>query len=535
MASYAGQDEIKLPSGKIFKLPPNANIPLDVTDEALMADLLRYSRTLPEGHSDKMYYSDFFPKTPGKRDAAPAVDPAANRRAALEDWGRELPNENNDNTFGGLLQRAGRAVVPDWLERGMMGVSRPITTASYRINQAADAAGLPVDEQEMQRRKFDVEAYRALPKGAADVGETALAKEDPLMGAAGGFIGNTVGLGATKLGGRAFNALRGRYADRAIRGTDEASDLARQMQREGFRVKPGEAHGRGWKQRLEGAIQHTPGLSWAYDHIDEVNQRWLNTRIGKAMGLTTDDLGPNALANARQVINREFDEVADHIGLIPVEPDLADDVLNLLRPRNIKKLGLGETLEKVAEPLKAALGKESFTLSDGIYIPTKMFTKKIKTMTGKQYMQLRSALGELASETKFDELKQVWNLIDELDELAESVARPGFKEAYAVARERYRTWLSADAYRRAIDSGDVNVKSFDAAFRKVFKSMYKENRDTVLPETRDMFNAARHMANKRFAVKTVWHRGRHWEFWRGRRLVLAHVLPNLHLKLFNAE
>ncbi len=375
------------------------------------------------------------------------------------------------------------------IDRFSIGLRESIRTAAGRINEVLGLEGENFISPEQAQRERELTRHvtgpsalsgRVLPtiattarvpggvapSGAAGVATGYLTADDPITGA---LLGGAGGVGGTLLGsllGRAAKSYAGKWAERTVQGTDDTANTLRQFQEMGGRLTPSQASGKPVSRMLDNAMTSNPVTAGAYRTIADKNKRMLTTLAAKAIGVNSDDLGPTALRAADDFLSNQFDDVAKRIKEIPVDTAMVDDITRLLRKGDVKP-----HLEALA------VGK----------------------LSGRAYMNLRSKLLKVTRSTK-DTADEAWDTIDDLDEIVEGLAPEGYKEAYAAARERYKTLLALDKYRRGVTGGEVNAQTLEGAIEKVFGKQYTRNLSTRLPETKELFTAVRALADPRMAA-----------------------------------
>lgn len=300
--------------------------------------------------------------------------------------------------------------------------------------------------------------------GAASGGLTA---DDPKMGAALGASGAGLGTLAGRSIGRLGQGLRGNWADRAVQGADETSDSLRRLNDLGFKFTPGQASGKLGRQMADEVMATNVVLGSAHRSIAKYNTDLLTRYAAKAVGVSTDDIGPKALSAMDDAISQTFDDVARQVNNIPV-PNITRTVADDLLPkRTLDDLGI----------------------SSGV-------------LSGRKYMNLRSELLSITRNAREQaKVKAAWDAIDELDNTVEQMAPQGFKAAYAAARERFKTLLTLEKFKRGVNSdGKINAKTVDSAAQDIFGKMYTRGQKSLLPETQDFLDALRGMASDRMTT-----------------------------------
>lgn len=301
--------------------------------------------------------------------------------------------------------------------------------------------------------------------GAATGGLTA---EDPMIGAGLGAAGAGLGNLVARSGSRIAQGLRGKWADRAIQGTDETSNSLRGLARLGFKFTPGQASGKLGRQMADEVAATNVILGSAHRDIARHNQDLLTKYAARAVGVNTDDIGPKALQAMDDAISQSFDDVAKMVNGVDVPPEVAKLADDLLPVRTLKDVGL----------------------SNG------------GPISGRQYMSLRSKLLEVTRNAReHAKQKEAWDAIEQLDDAVERVAPGEFKGLYAAARERFKTMLTLEKFKRGVNSdGKINAKTADSAAQDIFGKMYTRAQKPLLPETGDFLTALRGMASDRMTT-----------------------------------
>jgi len=312
----------------------------------------------------------------------------------------------------------------------------------------------------------------------------ALTAEDPksgaMLGAAGGAAGNVAG----RLLGRVGNGMRGKWAERVVRGTDEESGALRKLAQLGFKMTPGRASGNTVMQNVDDLMGSNPIIGSAHQSIAKENSKLLTRYASKSIGYETDDIGSQALQNMDQSLNKAFDGVAKQID----EVDMSHVV---------------DRVSGIPSITDRALRQMDIDPTD---------FKNISRLSGRQYLNLRSRLLELYRKGG-DDANSAWGIIDDMDDAVDGVTPEGFKESYAFARERWKNLLVLEKYKKGLSSGGhVNPVTADSAARTIYKKMYSrlgaqdENGNVVKPllkETDDFLHALRGMATDRMAGKAA--------------------------------
>ncbi len=381
-------------------------------------------------------------------------------------------------------------------ERFGIGVREPIARAGQRVERllgieqtpkqrTGPAAPIP-PEQTSEANDVATNIGRAvpavaalsrvpagvLPSATAGGAYGAITGEDPQSGAVSGAVGGAAGSIAAGVIGRAAQGVAGNWANRAVQGADDLVQTLDDFQRLGGKLTPGQASGGRATQFVDEALANNPLTATPYAAIERNNQVVLNRTVQRALGVAsskTDEIGPSALRAADDVINREFRAVASQIPEVQLPAGAADDISDLLSARTVKPF-----LEKL----------------------------QAGTITGRDYMDIRSKLLDITRRVGSDKVDDAWELIESLDDAAEAIAPEGYKAAYAAARERFKTLLAIDKYRRGVSGGNANALTLEGAIRSVFRKQYTRGAPTLLPETSDLFTVVRAMSDPRLTALT---------------------------------
>lgn len=436
--------DVELPNGVVIKDVPDGTTKDEIRRRAVFAGLAK-----PE---------DFPSREP--------IDVEANRRVALKEFGKTLSP----------------------VERFGIGVREPIATAGAKLDRLIGKPNEEVERGLEYSREVGgvaagvgraVPAIATLGRVPAGIVPSALAggaygaatSEDAASGATAGAIGGAAGSMLAAGAGRAVNGIVGNWATRTVKGSDDLVKTLDDFQKLGGRLTPGAATGGRATQFADDALSNNPLTATPYAAIEKNNQTVLNKTLSRALGITgkADEIGPSALRAADDVINQEFNAVASQLPVVPLQAGSADDIADLLSARTVK-------------PFLAKLQSGQ--------------------ITGRDYMDLRSKLLEITRRQGSDKVDDAWEAIEALDDAAEAVAPASYKPAYAAARERFKTLLSVDKYRRSVTGGDANALTLEGAVRSVFKKQYTRDAATVLPETSDLFTALRAMSDPRLTALT---------------------------------
>jgi hypothetical protein len=303
--------------------------------------------------------------------------------------------------------------------------------------------------------------------GALFSGDTA--QEGALGGAIGGAAGTLVGRGL----GRVWNARRPEmfggkpWRVRNIKGDDAMARSMRIAQEEpGLRYTAGTASRGKIRQITDQVRQWSLFTRGPYDDLAELNMNKHATMVTRALNAPDDvKIDADTLRLIDDAIDFDFGKVADAIG----------DRVPLPKPIRTQ---LGNYVSKATmDDLPAGLIK------------------------GRQAMSIRSQLGEaLRNPRNSQEARNtIANLIDNVDDLMESVASPDMKPLYAIARERYKTLLAIDpAVSPSVLSpdGKVNATALHKSLTKFFPKQYTRLKPTLIPETELLFHTTRALSSE---------------------------------------
>ncbi len=193
------------------------------------------------------------------------------------------------------------------------------------------------------------------------------------------------------------------------------------------------------------------------------NLKVLTRTASKAMGQTFDDLGPSNLNRVAQSLGNTFDDIGRQIKSVPVDPAMSRALKDSLPTLTARK-----------------------------------FTAQVATgrLTGREYLKLRSKLGEVARGTspRADEASA---LIDALDDSVANVTPKALQAAYAKVREQWRVLIAMEKYQHEIKGGLVQPSQAFGALRNIFNKSFSRNTGKVSQETQDLFDVVRALNDPR--------------------------------------
>lgn len=324
----------------------------------------------------------------------------------------------------------------------------------------------PVTAQIGQGIARALPAIASLPAGggvATQMGMGALTsvfEEDPATAAAIGIAAPGIMSGV----GKGFNYARGQLAERAVEGADASSTAIRRFQELGGRVTPGAARPGGVTETVEGAARKFPLSRGAYDTLADQNQVVVNRSVAKALGVNADEISPQVLDDAADIMGQEFDDIARSVTSVQVPEDLAEDILAVFGRRT----------------------KNQFR------------DLEYGTVTGESFQKLRSKLLTMARGSKeATDKDELFSMIDELDDQLAAVAPEDVIRRFGDVRERYSVLKAIERRQGSIKGNNVDPKALEGAFKTSFKRRYTMNQGTRLTETQDAMDVIRATADPR--------------------------------------
>ena len=239
----------------------------------------------------------------------------------------------------------------------------------------------------------------------------------------------------------AAGGVRSRMADRV------ADKVAEANRKSDLRGRPSDALGSStaagqMMKRIEGAVEVIPGLNAPLLMQRAMNQRAINMKTAKAMGLDEDAVmdarlgisGP-LIGKALKNYKKGFDEVQQNLNTANIP---AEDLMPVL----------------------------DTAVQGGMLAPklARAISKKTRP-TGQQIMDARSSLVKMLDSQEPAMREVAADLIDNIDEIIEEALTGEQKDAFKLLRAQYRVWANVRKGRALSPDGQVNVKTLDSAFK----------------------------------------------------------------------
>lgn len=243
------------------------------------------------------------------------------------------------------------------------------------------------------------------------------------------------GLGVSKLAG---GAMARRVQSRIAKGAAQRQLYRRPSDIAGRATAAGET-----MRRVEGALEVVPGLNTPLLMQRAANQRLVNTSAAKALGLS-DDVAYRARLGLKDDIIDEY-LTAKRAAFKQTERAISG---------RISPLNAGAVLDNAVDS-----GLVGGKLANQI--------KAAKTITGREIMQVRSALTDvLQSNAEYMVKNAAYEAIEQIDDIIE-LALQGTDEAaqFATTRARFRVWANLRKGRNIGKDGQINVAGLDSAFK----------------------------------------------------------------------
>jgi hypothetical protein len=426
-------------------------IPDDATKDQIMTKALQ---------SGLANYRDFYPESV-------PIDVLENRRQALGDfltWPEKVGGGVR-NTTSRIASRINQAL---GIDGGIMGppaeeVERNI--AEMSPGGAAETVGetLPA----LATMKWL--PGKVAPQTALGAATGALTADDPLTGAVMGGTLTPAMMGAGNLAGKVANTHLGKFAERTVKNADDyLASAMRRFQELGGRFTPGQARGGDLLRNAETGLSRVPLASSAFRGLYAHNKRRLTSIAAKSIGESADNLRPDVLNRASRNIGSKFESVARQIDRIPVDPNQA---------QYLTDAGPRQMTAKFADYFRKGY------------------------LTGREYLNIRNTtkgLGKIAK-GQSDKADAASEMLDYLDEQMGSVASDSTKALYRTAREQWKNLVSLTR-GKAISSGQINHQSLQNNLARSYDNSYVMDRGRVLPETQDLFDFVRVMADERTSM-----------------------------------
>jgi hypothetical protein len=217
----------------------------------------------------------------------------------------------------------------------------------------------------------------------------------------------------------------------------------------GMRATPGVATGNKVLQQFEAKLESQPVTSAPFFDIKDTNQRVVTRQFLRAIGEGGDEASQGVMANARERIGQQFDEILAR-NEIPYTPQLETRLAEIQRQAgNEMPSGPMQVINKQLDEVLSRAARDG------------------ETIRGDAYQRMREGLNRLV---KRDDSTGYWagQIRDALDEALEASARPGDAARLKTARAQWRILETAMNRQGAIntDSGLVSPVALSAAFEQ---------------------------------------------------------------------
>jgi len=460
--------DITLPNGEVITGVPEGTSKDEIMVKALQSGLANYQ--------------DFYP-------SESPVDVLGNRQQALGDfltWPEKLGGgiRNVTSRVAGRINEAiqggGNLAMPS--TRGMyqegpreLGMLGPEPAETERnIAEMSPGGGWETAGEIAATLPL---ARIPIGKGAQGYGQAtalggatgALTADDPAMGAALGTVMTPALMAGGDIAGRVAGSHLGKFAERTVKNADDyLANAMRRFQELGGRFTPGQARGGDMLRNAETGLSRVPLASSAYRGLYAQNQRRLTNIAAKSIGESADNLRPDVLNRASGNIGSKFESVARQIDRIPIDPTQA------------------QYLPSAGPPQMTAKFADYFNKG---------------YLTGREYLNIRNTskgLGKIAKGNS-DKADAASTMLDYLDEQMGAVASDSTKALYRTAREQWKNLVSLTR-GKAISSGQINHQSLQGNLVRNYDNSYIMDRGTVLPDTQDLFDFVRVMADERTSM-----------------------------------
>jgi hypothetical protein len=302
-----------------------------------------------------------------------------------------------------------------------------------------------------------------LAQPSVSTGETV---GNTLLGTAGGAAGQQIaqkvamGLAGTRNTQQYQNAMVSRATGQpSVRATgggytfgsvgDDASagltrsqaNLAKEGEKLGFKLTPGQASGSRSLQQLEAKLESQPMTSGTFNAIKDQNQKTLNRIAANAIGESSDSLDSTVLANATDRIGNVYKMVADKTPK-RIDPD------SFLQ----RMAGIEQEFEGLANISQNPLVNKLFS-----------FATKGET-TREQLQDVASKLGKAATAqmTSANGDRQLGMALFQVKDFADDLLQEGLKgetqKAFREARQQYRNLMLLTQRQGVVNPSTGNVQ-----------------------------------------------------------------------------
>lgn len=423
-------------------------------------------------------------------------------RVALNDTGSASPKgaEEGVGPVDAAMIAAGGTV--DWLYNrakggllGMLGDEAGAQAARANVDESKRLMAPLEEARPVATALGSALPYAAIPTGAAAgaVGRTIGAI--PGLGRAGAAIAGS-GLADAALTGAAIGAAEGtspvggaaggvagygagRLLSRVISPvgrsiTETQQRLVDRARRIGMSVKPSQATGSPFLERLEASMESSAITAGAFARRGARNQATANRLAARAIGETSDSLNADVMGRAAKRIGDRFDELTRDATV-----KLDDDFITALGNIEAKTSGTWVKNSSIDDVIERAL-KEAAEAPDN-------------AISARRYQDIRSQIGKAARSNlrgENSDPETAFALFDIQEALDDALSRSlgdDARQAFAQAREQWRILSLLER------PGVVNTSSGDVSLRRLANSLRtKDKRGFARGRNRsDLYDAAR--------------------------------------------
>jgi hypothetical protein len=327
-----------------------------------------------------------------------------------------------------LDQMAGDEAEKDRLYKPLQE-ARPLATA---IGEAAPALAVPVGAASGLGMVAKSAAANALP-GLLGYGSGEDRMKAGAIGAAGGAVGSTIGLGAARLLKPATGAL--------------SSESAGAAERLGLKLSAGQKTGNPALQNFENYLSRSPGSSGAMLKANAANQTALDSAAARAMGQNADGLGEDVFRVAKDSIGSEFQRLQ---GI--TKPQLGNDFLQALVQIDSANVARGSFKSKEVDSL----------ITKGLDLAAK------GNLSGTAYKEIRTELSNEANKAfraGDATVGQAYKALRKsLDDAAEKSLPAAERKAWAETRKQWSAY-KALSKSNVSEGGHVSAPRLASAMR----------------------------------------------------------------------
>lgn len=307
---------------------------------------------------------------------------------------------------------------------GALGLAQPSVNTTETVGNVALGAGGAAAGQKIFEGVSKMLAGTKNAQQYATFGETTKLSGTPSVRATGG--------------GYTFGSV----GDDASAGlTKSQSQLAKEGQKLGFKLTPGQASGSKSLQQLEAKLESQPMTSGTFNAIKDQNQKTLNRAAAKAIGERGDSLDSSVLANATDRIGGVYKMVADKT-VRKIDPD--------------QFLGRLSSIENEFEGLA--------TISQNPLVNKLIGYASKGEATREQLQDIASKLGKAAANnmTSASGDRQMGMALFQVKDFADDILESGLKgetqKAFREARSQYRNLMLLTQRQGVINPSTGNVQ-----------------------------------------------------------------------------